>query len=213
MIVWIASFPRSGNSFFRTCLHHYYGIPTYAVYRDRDGKLRNLMGVVSGLPVDEINKPDKTYWIKTHKTNTTKFNPDPECPAICIIRDGRDAYVSYAKHKGQDINELITSGGRDSWGNHIEAWIKRPNVHIIRFEDLIASPKEQLQKAVEFAQPDLKIITNEDPPSFEQLNKVAPEFFRRGIVGSWKDEMDADTEKLFWEQKEHAEAMVELGYG
>lgn len=34
MIVWLASYPRSGNRFFRILLFHLYGIKTYSVYSD-----------------------------------------------------------------------------------------------------------------------------------------------------------------------------------
>lgn len=32
MIIWIASYPRSGNRYLRTLLHHYYGIERTTIY-------------------------------------------------------------------------------------------------------------------------------------------------------------------------------------
>ena len=36
VIVWLASYPRSGNTFLRIVLHRLYGVPTYSVYDDDD---------------------------------------------------------------------------------------------------------------------------------------------------------------------------------
>ena len=36
MIVWLASYPRSGNTFLRLVLHRLFGVPTYSVYEDHD---------------------------------------------------------------------------------------------------------------------------------------------------------------------------------
>ncbi len=36
MIVWLASYPRSGNTFLRLVLHRLFGVPTYSVYEDDD---------------------------------------------------------------------------------------------------------------------------------------------------------------------------------
>jgi hypothetical protein len=49
-------------------------------------------------------------------------------------------------------------------------------------------------------------------PSFAELNSVHDRFFRRGTVGSYRDEMPQDVEQLFWAQPHHAEAMALLGY-
>lgn len=34
MIVWLASYPRSGNTFLRVLFRHVFGIETYSVYND-----------------------------------------------------------------------------------------------------------------------------------------------------------------------------------
>jgi hypothetical protein len=36
MLVWVASFPRSGNTFLRIVLHRFYGVRTSVIY-DGDG--------------------------------------------------------------------------------------------------------------------------------------------------------------------------------
>ena len=36
MIVWLASYPRSGNTFFRILLHHLYRLPTYSGFKSGD---------------------------------------------------------------------------------------------------------------------------------------------------------------------------------
>ena len=42
MIIWVASYPRSGNTLFRLLLNRLWGLPTYSVYPRRpDAPLRN----------------------------------------------------------------------------------------------------------------------------------------------------------------------------
>ena len=211
MIVWIASFPRSGNTFFRTCLHHYYGIPTYTIYEERNQDLHSLVGYKPFPDIPELDNPDETYWIKTHKWVIRNI-PDRGYPAVYLARDGRDVYVSYSKFKNNDIISQINQGRRDNWGKHVKLWMNRPNTHIVKFEELIVDPLRCVEGAVKFVGLDMKRITDEDPPSFDKLSATAPDFFRRGVVGSWKDEMSPDALKAFWDCKDHAAAMHVLGY-
>jgi len=46
--------------------------------------------------------------------------------------------------------------------------------------------------------------------SFEKLHADNPKFYRRGIVGAWRDEMTLDQQKSFW--RYHADAMHTAGY-
>jgi hypothetical protein len=47
MLVWVASFPRSGNTFLRIVLHRRYGLPTSVIY-DHDGVAERVGGQLIG---------------------------------------------------------------------------------------------------------------------------------------------------------------------
>src|ERR1700736_4487757 len=97
MIVWIASYPRSGNTFFRTLLHSLYGQNTYSVFNDvfENGEIGG-MGVTAHqrkpAPLEELARHEQIYFVKTHA------QPSDASPAIYLLRDGRDSYVSQAHY-------------------------------------------------------------------------------------------------------------------
>ncbi len=96
MIVWLASFPRSGNTFLRIVLHRLYGLPTYSIYDDDDPVAQRvgvgLVGYSRKPPSrEEMVESSRIYFTKTHK------RPKNDAfPAIYLVRDGRDALVSLA---------------------------------------------------------------------------------------------------------------------
>jgi hypothetical protein len=47
-------------------------------------------------------------------------------------------------------------------------------------------------------------------PTFEELNKKYPQFFRVGKAGAWRKEMSGFLHRLFW--RHHETAMREMGY-
>ena len=99
---------------------------------------------------------------------------------------------------------------------HVRKWLKRASI-VIRFEDLIVDPiacVERLLPYLNLPQPDLEKL-----PTFDDLkygsaiyvgHKRRERFFWRGSVGSWRDEMPEDIQKLFW--KRHGDVLKELGY-
>jgi len=138
-ITWLASYPRSGNTFVRTILFNCFGIKTASVYpKDLGGKtiLEEFVGHIE-------HNQDKTITfqkgsipiIKTHK-----FNKDNN-RAIYVIRDGRAASISlwhfYAKKiSKKDIILGNTIFGK--WKDHLISWspLKRKNTLLIKYEDI-----------------------------------------------------------------------------
>ena len=157
MIVWIASFPRSGNTFCRTLLHSLYDQKTYSIYNDPE---IGAMGVTAQeqLPgsFEELARHERLYFVKTH------LAPSDDSPAIYLLRDGRDSYVSLAHHQVirhatprfydgpllrllgttyyQELLEHIVRNS--SWSGHVVSWTRRTagKTFVIRFEDLIREP-------------------------------------------------------------------------
>ena len=102
MIVWLASYPRSGNTFLRVVLHNVYGVSTYSVYEDNDPVAQRVGPALVGYrpkPAERTRMIDgaDVYFVKTHKRRKADG-----FPAIYLVRDGRDAIVSSARLRAWD---------------------------------------------------------------------------------------------------------------
>jgi hypothetical protein len=234
MVIWLASYPRSGNTFFRILLHYLYDLETYSVYPLQDAgqqsledvdKLRLLVGQPE-IPFDlQAAAVDSAPWyIKTHD-----LPGEDEAPAILIVRDGRDALVSYAHFllkttEGMDacndthlfettLEQIITGDQPNAfggWSRHVSAWLNRAGQSaIVRYEDLIVDPIDTVQVALE--QSDVEPRPVRGPaPSFEALHEKVPWFFRRGRIGTWQDELSPRLQELFLDL--HGDVLTRLGY-
>src|SRR4051812_42286008 len=157
MIVWLASYPRSGNTFLRIVLHRVYGVPTYSVYQDDDPVAQRVGPDLVGYrprPADRaIMAADaEVYFVKTHKRRKADGYP-----AIYLVRDGRDAAVSAARlHASlapasgdkqaqfdrllhEEITRPYVAGQPSSgtWGGNVLSWLDgdAPPA-LLRYEDL-----------------------------------------------------------------------------
>lgn len=226
MKIWLASFPRSGNTFMRNLLLNCYGIKSDEWHKE------TAYGV----------QPDYANYdvVKTHLLPVELIPDDPNIPAVYIVRDGRDAMVSIAHHKkdlvqiGTDFTDnlreaIIAAEGSyfGGWSGNVKAWMDRAQV-IIRYEDLLKDPIaccERLRPFLDMPQPDMSKF-----PTFENLKagkgrygstdlkpnmkkqgiNFSERFFRKGIHGGWRDDMTEFYHDLFWNY--HGEVMDRLGY-
>jgi hypothetical protein len=85
-------------------------------------------------------------------------------------------------------------------------YIRRANL-IVRYEKMLDNLTQQMTRVAMFANVKLVYPIN---MSFETLHQADPKFYRRGIVGAWKDEMTEAQHTAFW--RYHAEAMEVAGY-
>ncbi len=241
MIVWVASFPRSGNTFFRVLLHHLYGLDNYSIYPTQRAAELGLVEPLSHkeMPgsIEEMKAMPQTFFVKTHE-----LPPDDE-PAIYMVRDGRDALVSYTHyflkfdahandHRLGDglrsrirralgktetpftmnLRRMITQAPYGGWSGNVLAWTRDRDpvkTSVLTFDQLVNDPLRAMADTlaglpVEVGRPDGAV------PTFEELNARIPQFFRKGKVGGWRDEMPDDIHDLFWQH--HAEAMEHMGY-
>ena len=213
-MIWLASFPRSGNTFFRNILYEVYGISSSEYHMEKTKKV--------------IEDFDSFPVIKTHLLPHQLPKNLQDLKSVYIIRDGRDALVSLAHHRKDIIapgsnyyknltEAILARGGRffGGWSVNVEKWTKKADL-IIRYEDLIKDPirqVERLKEIMELPKPNLEKL-----PTFQSLKKGTPhygsgdenisniikkkeradKFFRRGIIGSYKDEMPIIFQLLFW---------------
>jgi hypothetical protein len=228
LIVWLASFPRSGNTMLRVALHMVYGWPSYSLYAEEEwaepwdnvSGVMGSAGQVAASDLDELRRRRGPRFVKTHGF------PLDDSPALCLVRDGRDVLVSYAHFvrtyerataAGRDFDDLLRMliESRDyfgGWSGNVRAWYERPGgarTVWLRYEDLVREPRAALEAALARLGVPLRAPTA-PLPEFGDLHRRWPEFFRRGRVGAWRDEMSEQLHRLFWQH--HGEAMGWFGY-
>lgn len=222
MLIWLASYPRSGNTFLRVILNRVFDSRTYSIYNDpmdigADQKTQDLVGHVQlpeGFDLEEARQSSELFIVKTHHPPENDSDA-----AIYIARDGRESSISYANYStrygaGETVQKELVRivCGLDefgSWGQHVYSWSPdtRKNTLLIRFEELTADPDGHLESIAEFIG---LPVHQHQIPNFAHLQQVNSKFFRRGSNDSWKEEFSEDLHTLFW-LKNHA-AMLRLGY-
>lgn len=150
--------------------------------------------------------------MKTHEL------PNDNAPAIYLVRDGRDALISYthyilnverASQSFETILQDIISNSRyfGGWGTHVMTWTRRPHPTAI----IAVEPLRLIQKALPIVgKAGIEPLTLEPPPTFEQLQQEHPLLYHRGQQGYWKTEMPSHVHHLFWQI--HGEAIRHMGY-
>lgn len=227
MIVWVASYPRSGNTFFRILLRRLYGLETSVVY-DVDGVAERVGRELVGYrdrpaDYDELRASAEVHLVKTHNQRRPPVEPGDR--AISLVRDGRDSTVSYARLRAEEeggrfedeVRAAIlrsAESGVGGWGRNVLSWWADPDpAHaLLRYEDLVASPLESVRSVVERLLPDTVAVDGATVPSFAELQQVDAGFFRRGRTGSHRDELPADLHDLYWSVPDNRAAMELLGY-
>jgi len=225
-MIWLASYPRSGNTFFRIVLSEVYGLESSTYHHESD------------YPVD-ADYPSFPV-VKTHLLPHQLEPSDPSIPAVYLVRDGRDCAVSMAHYRkdliesqsvlDENLRAVIEAeegshfGG---WSHHVESWSERAAI-VIRFADLIVDPIgqiERLREIIDLPKPNLERL-----PSFADLRsrsfaygsgrdhglgedaqrKMRQSKFRRGQAGGWTDVMPRRHSLLFL--RRHGEMLRRLGY-
>jgi Sulfotransferase domain len=114
-----------------------------------------------------------------------------------------------------------------SWSGHLESWIDCPELRceVVRYEDMLHRPLEtftraarflelpddaaRVEKAVRFAAFE-ELRRQEAERGFAEKSARAPQFFRRGIAGGWREELD--DEQVAQVIADHGPMMRRLGY-
>lgn len=228
--IFIVGYPKSGNTWMQNLVA---GI-LYCM---------DMRFVPDSLVQDLVPDVHATRFFNRHRTPTffkTHHLPRPEYKrVIYLVRDGRDAIVSYyhflcaLQEQPVQFLDLVTSGNTlfpSKWHEHVEAWLKNPyqaDMMILKYEDLKREPLRELRRLCDFAgiARDDSFLTNvANQSSFEEMRlrektlglaAASPwpkdkSFVRRGKVGSHLDEMPPDVLAKFLEIS--LPMLRELGY-
>ncbi len=211
----------------RLLLREAYGWQSSAVYDESGATMITDLGLAgAGHPpndtaLGEARRSPAPYFLKTHEL------PHDQSPALYVVRDGRDTLVSYAhfvrahepgmaaRFSFDEVLRILIES-RDhfgGWSGHVIAWRSRAGgapTEWLRYEDLLDDPVASVAGG-------LNRLGIEAPPrgapsfTFQELRRRWPTFFRPGVAGSWRREMNDQAHDLFWVQ--HGKVMESLGYG
>lgn len=221
-VVYLASWPRSGNTLLRAILWQCFGLESVSIYGDSRMCVRNpLWHTLTGamrLPskmkdLQGLVIQQGVAFIKTHNLPPDTIGHDH---TIYIIRDGREACVSYWHYLNEIIGTHCTladvirgNNPFGSWGAHIQAWAPntRANTTLLRYENALrerASTIVTLEHMLEIS------ATRFNTMPWREFHNSDPQFFRSGTNNTWKTEMTVDDLALFDEL--HGDTMQEYGY-
>lgn len=230
MIVWLASYPRSGNTMLRMALKHLYGIKTYSIYDDQDivgmGAAEIVGHHIKRIDTEQLAHSAEVFYVKTHGPPNA---PVSQFKAVHIVRDGRDTLTSYAHYRvrvdglkkangipatpKESLDDLLSTSSHrwDGWSGHARKWLDwQGDCVVVKYEDIVADIHNVVGDALAQLGIPLRRIKDGNMPKFSQLKNEWPQFFRRGQSGSWSDFMTTKQLELFWSQ--HMDMMVELEY-
>ena len=279
MIIWIASYPKSGNTWVRSIIS--------SLIYSADGNFDfDLLQKIKQFPskkhfenftndfqnINEIKK----YWIesqnlinldkevkffKTHHINCkigehAFTNRSNTLGTIYVVRDPRNLINSFTNHYSIDKNtaknfiisrqsvtgalgemkkdnKIFTILG--SWNDHVKSWTNmNQNLLLIKYEDLIKNPLNEINKIIKFLANLIDFSYNEEKinniinsTSFEVMKKKEAEkgfhesvmdnsgenkvnFFNLGKENKWEKYLNSEDQE-FIKEKLGLE-MKELGY-
>lgn len=139
-VIWLASYPRSGNTFLRTIIYHCFGFRSASIYPadlGHNAELESYVGHIERSAGGGIRFPaGAPRLVKTHGP------PRDRGRTLYIVRDGRAACVSLWEFYGrrQRLEDVIAGRHRfGSWANHLETWRpwSRPDTLLLKYEDIV----------------------------------------------------------------------------
>ncbi len=166
-VVWLASFPKSGNTWLRFLLARL----LFGPLESSAELARRIPDVQEGRPRHLPQLFRGRLFLKTHWTFGERILRGwRNAAAVLLVRDPRDAVISMMRYvevrsrfdRDQFLADFIGAGGNlpeflqlgfGTWKEHLESWLvhapQRFPVHLMRYEDLLADSKNELRRLAE----------------------------------------------------------------
>ncbi len=207
-IIWIASWPRSGNTLLRTILWNCFRLRSGSIYpRDLgdDAALKEYVGHIDQDPNGRTKFPAGNIpLVKTHEL------PSDDNPAIYVVRDGRAACASLSEFYKSNLSLEAAISGHSrfgAWSSHLAAWKpwSRPHTLLLMYEEMISDLPRVLdklesftgRKAIASGIPDRELLTSLDERMVRKKN-------------DWRETFSAGAMELF--NQGNMEMMCRMGY-
>lgn len=172
----VVSYPRSGNTLMRTLLEKVTGVVTGSDTRP-DRFLSLELAERHGLVGEGVTHPSQVAFVKTHWPERTGNQVFKGKRAILLVRNPYDAIDSYwnlnvtkshTKTVAESVYERFQNKFERLARNEIRIWLLFQDfwlrqagipVLLVRFEDLVRNPAEQLARVITFASQE-KVLPN-----------------------------------------------------
>jgi hypothetical protein len=279
MIIWLASYPKSGNTWVRSIISSLLysddgdfnfelikkikQFPEKKYFKDLIGDFGNFDEIKKNWVTvqDSINLDNQIKILKTHQGKYTVgkdsfTNSQNTLAKIYIVRDPRTLVSSISNHYTLSLNEacnflmtpqIIGNSKRweenqigmkcllGKWNDHYRSWTRnKNNLLLIKYEDLVQNPNNELEKIINFLKNFLNIKTNInknkkilESTSFKNLKQMEQKglfkenvlnkkndnkvnFFHLGPANNWKETLNEDDKNKI--EKNFYEEMTELKY-
>ena len=225
--IFVVGYPKSGNTWYQCLIAGVvYGCNPELT---PDAVVQELVPDVHGKKF--YHRFGERAFFKSHRLPLPEYRQ-----VIYLLRDGRDAMVSYYHHLNAlnadpvDFKALIGGHGLfpGKWQTHVEAWLSNPfgaRLMVVRYEDLKTNCVGELRRLCEFLEMDrdsswLALLA--EAARFQKMQRREitqgwanpwPKdklFVRRGDVGSYRDEMPPEILAQFL--TEAGAALARAGY-
>ncbi len=222
MIVWLASYPRSGNTLLRTIVKRCLGLDSYgdqpihvesAIRSDASHVGHRELPSPWAEFYERATASRETILVKTH------LPPRDAQPFVYVVRDGRSAVRSYKKyyeqyvpgHRPSVFQIIAGDDAYGDWTSHHDAWTRRADAKgmIVRFEDLADVGRPRLDELAGFI--GYRGPVSEWTNPFEALARVEPGFFRDGAKEFAAGDDWPDLAQQFFDYL-HGPLLEKLGY-
>jgi len=160
-IIVLASYPRSGNTLSRILLEKLTGVYTGSIYYDKRLNKAGWKGE---------GHSSNVIFVKTHYPLFPKGTNLKYSKILHLVRNPFDSLLSFFNYRNTNAHDETISAAKweelskqfskfinkssDDWVKFHEHWNSQRGSHPylrIRYEDLMASPREILQQIVEFS--------------------------------------------------------------
>jgi len=259
---WLASYPKSGNTWVRMFLESYAvgSLDLHKMQFVRGDNDQYYWQSLSPYPTNQCgndlllllrsavlthlvaNSPFRPVIVKTHFVNAA-LEGLPAFPSLLtagsvyLIRDPRDVVISFARHLGMSIDEIIprmnahdyhlqdetgSFATLGTWSEHVKTW---QDSCVVRYEDLLEDPEKwfaeilrgfnlkvkipRLRKAIRLCDFD-RMKKQDKSKKFRETSRHADTFFHHGTSGHWKDILSPDQAQRI--ENDHREVMEQYGY-